>query len=281
MNHSKVILTHLSESIPSQPVMHIPSTVIQKLHIPTTYPLELQLMDEIQPIFYQLKQTKSNAVLIDNSLAEQLGFPDQCQIKLLYSAKSNKLFFGPVLAILVSSISRTHPPCAKLNAFCEEVIVYARSRHIFAYVTTIEELLKEGKTIYGWTFTKNRWVEQKCPFPQVVYNRVGSRRVERSAQFKALKEKLENRNTRMFNQTFLNKWEVYDQLRKDQKLNPFLPKTHLFGPLALKSMLESYPVVFIKPIHGSLGRGIYRIARKYGRFQLEYTTPGGQTYTLI
>src|SRR5690606_33422972 len=80
-----------------------------------------------------------------------------------------------------------------------------------------------------------------------------------------------------FNKTFLNKWAVYQALSRNSKIIPYLPKTKLFqNQLVLKGMMQAYPVLLIKPIHGAMGRGIFRLSRSWTGYELQYSATEGQ-----
>lgn len=71
--------------------------------------------------------------------------------------------------------------------------------------------------------------------------------------------------TEVFNEKYLNKTEVFEALRKDSSLHGYLPESYLFKNYQmLKSMASRHPVLFLKPITGSLGKGIIRIRREPG-----------------
>lgn len=78
-----------------------------------------------------------------------------------------------------------------------------------------------NRTIYGYTFipaTRNRghWIRKNFPFPDVVYNRIRSRIIEKqSAIIQLLKKFDQDTHIKLFNTRFLDKWEVYEALAKD------------------------------------------------------------------
>ncbi|WP_202081371.1 YheC/YheD family protein [Caldalkalibacillus salinus] len=277
MSEMNITITHTPNKLERFPTLQIPQTILKKLSIPSDQPISLNIAGDQQKITCCSTSSKSSQISMDQQLANALGIPDESRVKIGYTQQTQQLKIGPVLAILVSTISKNNPPYGKLNKFFQEVIVYARSRHILAYVISVEQLLKGERNVTGWTFYKNKWCEITCPYPHVVYNRIGTRRVERSNQFTDLKEKLSHRQVQLFNATFLNKWEVYEKL-SDRKLQNHLPKTQVFGPLALKTFVEQYPAVFVKPVNGSLGNGIYRINRTPFGFASHYTTKNGQIF---
>ncbi|MDQ0338070.1 glutathione synthase/RimK-type ligase-like ATP-grasp enzyme [Caldalkalibacillus uzonensis] len=183
----------------------------------------------------------------------------------------------PVLAVLVSSTVKTEPPFGEMNLFFQEVIYFAERRRMMAYIVTLQDLAPLSLPILGWTYHNGKWHRRYFPVPDVVYNRIPSRKIERSSMYQRLKQELEERNIPLFNQTFLNKWTVHHHLSKVDQLKPFLPETHRFdGKASLAMMLSKYPTVFLKPVHGSLGRGIYKIKRLRTGFTSEYSTLNGE-----
>jgi glutathione synthase/RimK-type ligase-like ATP-grasp enzyme len=276
MNHAQVTISHHSNPLSSLPVVSLSSCVLKKLEVPTDLPLRLSFSNHHSQVVCKENNAKTNMMQIDERIAKQIGIPEQCALHLSYNPHTQDLMLGPVFAVLVSGLSKANPPFSVFNTFCEEVLRFARHRHVFAYITTLKELFKAEGTVKGWTYTQNRWEKVECPYPQVVYNRISSRKIENTSTYTEIKKRMSEKKIHLFNQTFLNKWEVYERLKEDKELLSHLPRTHMFGPLTLKTMIEQCPVVFIKPIHGSLGRGIYRVSRKINGFESQYTTPNGQ-----
>lgn len=79
----------------------------------------------------------------------------------------------------------------------------------------------------------------------------------------------------LFYQRFLNKWQAHQLLRERPAVAPHLPETHLLEEgEQLLDLLQRYPTAYIKPIDGSLGKGIMRVepaARR--RLKLRYVSP--------
>jgi glutathione synthase/RimK-type ligase-like ATP-grasp enzyme len=276
MIHAQVTISHYSNTLSSLPVVTMSSSVLKKLEVPTDLPLRLSFSNYQAQVVCQGNNANTNMMQVDERLAKQLGIPEQCALHLSYHPYTQELRIGPVFAVLVSGLSKANPPFSVFNTFCQEVLHFARHRHVFAYITTLKELFKAEGTVKGWTFTNNGWKKIECPYPQVVYNRISSRKIENTNTYTEIKKRMSEQKVHLFNQTFLNKWEVCVKLKEDRELLPHLPRTHMFGPLTLKSMIEQFSVVFIKPIHGSLGRGIYRVSRTINGFESQYTTPNGQ-----
>ncbi|HLO02712.1 MAG TPA: YheC/YheD family protein [Symbiobacteriaceae bacterium] len=79
----------------------------------------------------------------------------------------------------------------------------------------------------------------------------------------------------LFFQRFLNKWQAHQLLRQDEAIAPHLPETHLLEEgEQLLDLLDRYPTAYIKPINGSLGKGIMRVEpATRRRLKLRYVSP--------
>jgi glutathione synthase/RimK-type ligase-like ATP-grasp enzyme len=64
-----------------------------------------------------------------------------------------------------------------------------------------------------------------------------------------------------FNDRFLSKWEVYEQLTEEPKLDSYIPETKLFSKKHFFDLAQKYDTLFVKPIHGSQGRNIIKVNR--------------------
>lgn len=101
--------------------------------------------------------------------------------------------------------------------------------------------------------------------PNVVYNRLTSRKLENlQAVQHFMSEVKEKHGAGVFNEKkYLNKKnEVFDALNNERGLHKYLPESHMLQSYAvLKEMMSKYDSVFLKPITGSLGKGIIRVSR--------------------
>jgi glutathione synthase/RimK-type ligase-like ATP-grasp enzyme len=280
MNQIKVTISHSSEDSPtSLSMISIPNSILKKLKVPTELPLRFRFSNRLHTVVCKANHSSTQELLLDKELAERLCIPNHIRLHLSYHRESRELRLSPIFAVLINQLSASNPPFSKLTPFCKELLHFANQRHTLAYVVTLKEILKEKESVTGWYYANNKWKKEEFPLPQVIYNRIGSRKIENTSTFTELKQKMVKKNIFLFNQTFLNKWDVHTALQGSKQLSVHLPHTHLFeGPLTLKTMVEKYNVVFIKPIHGSLGRGIYRIQKIPQGFQSQYTTLNGQIH---
>src|SRR5690606_18897595 len=124
--------------------------------------------------------------------------------------------------------------------------------------------------------SKGGWTRKIVPLPDVVYNRVTNRRIERSPAMQALKERFVRRNIPIFNWNFYDKWQIYNILQNEPEVSRYVPESYVDpSPEQIRKMLEKHKFVYLKPTAGSLGKGIYRITHLPGRgYYVRYRNAG-------
>jgi hypothetical protein len=174
---------------------------------------------------------------------------------------------------VVTEISETNETVhfGSIHDFCIELAEYAKQKGILLYVTSLSSYT--GNERLGYVWENNNWLKIPVPEAACIYNRIHSRKTEHSAKFQDFVQHLQKNSIPMFNQRFLNKWEVYRILSDYEYLRPFLPETQILtSKQTLEQFLAQYETVFVKPIHGSQGRKIFRIQKIEDSFQLDYST---------
>ncbi|WP_199426292.1 YheC/YheD family endospore coat-associated protein [Thermaerobacillus caldiproteolyticus] len=158
-----------------------------------------------------------------------------------------------------------------IHEFCQELAYYSQKQQVMLYVTSLPMYLENDRQGYCWI--DGKWQQISVPRAHVIYNRIHSRKTEHSCLFEQLVKKVKDEHIPMFNHRFLHKWEVHQLLSNYHYLQPYLPKTELLTTKTiLDDFLEQFPVAFIKPIHGSQGRNIFRIEKTETDFRLDYST---------
>jgi len=124
-----------------------------------------------------------------------------------------------------------------------------------------------------------RWSKGRIPPPQVVYDQIYNRAAER--RYLADRTRLIKLTGGLyFNPYYLNKHTIHKNLQTIKTISPHLPETQILQKANdIKTMMSKYHQLYIKPVNGSLGRGIIRLSRVSGRFKLE-TGKGKFSYAL-
>lgn len=68
----------------------------------------------------------------------------------------------------------------------------------------------------------------------------------------------------------IGKMKKHIEMMQVPELRPYLPKTYWFSREKARKLLKLYSTIFIKPNHGSQGKGIIRVQKKQGVFEVCY-----------
>lgn len=179
---------------------------------------------------------------------------------------------SPIIAVLteVTFSENNEPSFGRVHGFCEELCRLVTSSGGLFYVFSLKDFTKEG--ISGYYYVEDSWKKSKLPAPDVIYNRIPSRRTERGKRYTAFLELTKKLDIKVFNHRFLSKWEVHEWLYKRINLQPFLPEACLFSEKSLRNMLAIYKEVFAKPLCGSQGRGIIKITSQKDQLLISFSS---------
>ncbi len=213
----------------------------------------IKLGDKQARVSILFKQKLSAEIIISEKVADDLRVPkNQVKLQFYVNKKDATIVLGPILMIWtdVSSNDLSSP----FFDFCKEVMTEGQNKGIFAFVQVKNQTA-------GLFWSDGGWQESaRIPAPDVIYNRIHSRKYEKSSLFSSIKSQW--KNAIIFNDHFLNKWVIHELLFTDIEIRKFLPKTHLLDLTQLLSTLADYPKAYLKPVNGSQGRGICFIDRQ-------------------
>lgn len=205
------------------------------------------------------------AIRMSEALANRFGLHHGVHLCLQYKPSTRTITIGPLIGVLVSRVYTRTPdrPFGAMTAFCRELTDACDQFGGFVFFFTPGDLRGGGSTVSGWCHA-GRWIKRLFPVPDVIYNRLTSRKLEnRPSVQQFMKEAKLRYGAAVFNEKYLNKSEVFQSLRGVSSLHHLLPESHLFKNYAmLKAMCRKYSIVFLKPVTGSLGKGIIKIARQ-------------------
>lgn len=202
-----------------------------------------------------------NKVSINKNIARNLKLPAGSYLGYYSSPRS--IYLGPVVGVLTTAIKRGQkPPTGKVGRLFKEMVIFGRKNGVFIYLFGTQTDVSHGQ-IRGFTLDKEgNWYSGVFPQPDIVYNRIRFRKIEAKPGVQKLLNDLHNRQqVFVFNSRFLDKWEVYQALRKHHHIKTLLPETMPYSLSSMQAGLQVYPEMFLKPKHGSIGKGIIKIAR--------------------
>lgn len=106
-----------------------------------------------------------------------------------------------------------------------------------------------------------QWTRKWRSFPNLIFDRC---RIQRTHRFEQLRQFRSRYGHLIFlNRPLRNKWTIHKILSKDSRFKSYMPATRMIeGSHDVSDMLRKYPLLYLKPINGTGGRGILRIERK-------------------
>jgi len=127
-------------------------------------------------------------------------------------------------------------------------------------VFTPEDVEETTKSIRAWFWDKpsGRWTGKRVRFPDIIYDRC---RFQRTFRFQLLRKfRNDYPELRYMSRPLPHKWGIHQVLYKSKRVRPYLPETVQYqSHNTLLRMLDTYKLLYVKPIDGTGGRGILRV----------------------
>lgn len=264
MGQAKIQIQILpDEQMPKTTHMVLSQALAKRLALETNEVI-LQFGSLMVPTSLALLPSNSSLIRICSSHASRLLLTNHQTLNAHFDPLSRRLSLGPLLGIMINVYpqSDSTQPFGEITRFLEECVHAGHSYGIQTYVFAPENIHLEKKKISAWSKLEGRWQLKEQPFPNIIYNRITSRRVEQEAHLQSVLQQLKERfQISLFNEKFLDKWEVHQLLVQEPHIRHMLPETHYFHIRTLHKMLQRYPLLYLKPVNGSLGSGIIRLIR--------------------
>lgn len=258
---------HFSQQ--SNKVIHLSSPLIKQLKLTGKKSVDLKLGNDV--ITAEIKSLKrpGNHLYLSQGVRHAIKVPKAGNVYVLTTG-DNEVQIGPLVGILSDGDQRSLlAPFGPRTGFIKQIIrTGERKAYLFGF--TPNDINWQRETVNGYFLNEQgAWYRKIVPLPDVVYNRLPSRRAETSASISLLRERFVRRRIPFFNWSFLNKADVYKLLDNDPEALAHLPESHSDpSPDKIKELLEKHHFLYFKPTAGSLGVGIYRLTyhQKRGYF---------------
>ncbi|WP_027092054.1 YheC/YheD family protein [Cohnella thermotolerans] len=285
MSTPKIDVQVISSGYLPEDVLMLGESVIKQAKIPVQQQLVLQFGSFRQHVSVA-SVSRYEGMRVNQTLARKMGLLSGAPLRLQYRSASRTIALGPLIGVLVSRDDPDQPdkPFGGITMFCRELAETCRNQGAYVYFFTPSAIHSDLKNVEGWVYQAGGWRRTTMPAPDVVNNRLTSRKLENRPIVQQFIAEIKRKyGAAVFNEKFLDKSEVFEALGRDASLQRYLPESHsLRNYTMLKSMCSRYPVVFLKPVRGSLGKGIIRLSRLGAEgWQASFTTVSGtrkQTY---
>ncbi|UVI31883.1 YheC/YheD family endospore coat-associated protein [Paenibacillus spongiae] len=277
MLKSKIAVQVISSGILPEDAVMLGEAYLKQWKIPLGQPVTLKF-GALRQFVKVVPVEKFDGMRIGQSLARRMGIYANTSLRLQYRSDSATLAIGPLIGVLISrdDPSMRDKPFGSITMFCKELVDACVAQGAHVYFFTPNHIEGNFNTVEGWVYADG-WRKASVPAPDVVNNRLTSRKLENKPSVQHFLKEVKSRyNTVVFNEKFLDKPEVFEALKRDAALVKYLPESHVLRNYTLlKSMCSRYHTVFLKPVRGSLGKGIIRISKDGDHYQAHFATVGG------
>jgi glutathione synthase/RimK-type ligase-like ATP-grasp enzyme len=176
------------------------------------------------------------------------------------------------LGILVTEKSRT-PPFTKMRYY-EYLSTFGNKCGLQVFVFTPGQIHWEVGRVTGYMYNSHdkRWMKVLVPLPDLIYDRCFFHNRKSYLVYRLQINLLRRRrNIQFLGYGLKGKWQVNELLASDPELMLYLPRTEkLLGRATIKSWLNEYGELFLKPLGGSQGRNVMYIRKPLNQDTLYY-----------
>ncbi|PWV90566.1 YheC/D-like protein [Paenibacillus cellulosilyticus] len=251
-------LCNVQFSEQSDRVVYLSNPVLKSLDGQKTVHIKLgkeSITAKVKPL-----KRSGNYMYLSAGVRQSIRVPKSGNVYLLQGS-GNELQLGPLVGVLCDSGFRSDTmPFGSRTSYIRQLL-RAGEKKAYLFAFTPRDVNWQQETINGYFLNgSGGWIRRVVPLPDVVYNRLPSRRAETTAAIVNFRERFIKRNIPFFNWTFFNKSDVYKLLDNDVEALKHLPDSvSRPTPEKIKEMLEKHQFLYFKPTGGSLGIGIYRL----------------------
>lgn len=242
-----------------QRVVYVSGSLMKSLNLSGKKNIRLRLGRDAIPAMIKPIKRSGKHLFLASGVKSAIRVPKTGGI-YLRNLQNNEVQLGPLVGVLSDGPTASASPFGSRTGFIKQLLREGANRcYIFAF--TPRDIDWQQERVNGYFLTESGRFERKLvPLPDVVYNRLPSRRAEVSPAINQLRERFIRKRIPFFNWGFFNKSDVYRLLENDGAANRYVPETHN-GPSSetIREMLDRHHFVYYKPSAGSLGHGIYRL----------------------
>ncbi|WP_018133367.1 YheC/YheD family endospore coat-associated protein [Effusibacillus pohliae] len=222
-------------------------------------------------------------VSVSQDIVRDLRLPDG---PITWKANRSGIRFGPFVAVYSRYTGSREKPFGTITRLLQDMTSIARELHIPLYITPIGGLDRERRTVAGWSYDERSatWREGEYPWPDVCMKKTILLPPELKSVAKQEFHQLQVSGVKMFYRPLESKLAVHRMLAKDPAIAPYLPQTRkLRSARDVFDMLQSFPVLYLKPAQGTQGRDVYRVSRhpEAGKVRMQIQQAGGTRRVIV
>jgi len=241
-------------------VVYVSNALMKTLKLTGKKSIHLRLGRVSIPATMKPIKKSGKHLYLTTGLRNSIRIPNSGNVYLL-NTNTDEVQIGPLIGVLSDASVRTSTsPFGSRTEFIKTLLREGNKKGFF-FAFAPRDINWVDDTVLGYFLNDSgAWTRKTVPLPDVVYNRLPSRRAETGTTIGTLRDRFIKRKIPFFNWSFFNKSDVYELLKDDEEANQYVPES-VMGPTAekVKEMLEKHQFLYYKPTAGSLGIGIYRL----------------------
>lgn len=185
----------------------------------------------------------------------------------LAAIETSRVTMAPTIGILCNVAWNTRQGKLKTTKQLlglEKMVRAGEEAGALCFLFRLRDVNTQTGQVKGYRLIERKWSQVLLPLPDVIYDQVVSRKLERSAEYKERRNQLASLyGRRFFNNGFFDKWQIHQWLVADAATKKHVPATIRYSRVAeAVRFISRHPTTFLKPLHGSLGLGIVRLMRQ-------------------
>ncbi len=238
--------------------------------------VNVKLGRETVPAIVRTIKRKGNHVYLSAGLRRSVRIPKSGSVYVA-GDEGDEIQLGPLIGVLTDGARSAAAPFGDRTGFVRQLLRLGQKKAYF-FAFTPRDINWQQEKVNAWFLDGGGgWIRRVVPLPDVVYNRLPSRRAETTVPITSLRERFLRKRIPFFNWSFFNKSDVYKLLDNDPEALRHLPES-VNNPSAerIRELLEKHHFLYYKPTAGSLGIGIYRLTYHPRRgYFVRYRRNGG------
>jgi glutathione synthase/RimK-type ligase-like ATP-grasp enzyme len=201
------------------------------------------ISEQLENSFQNPLSVQLSSCLFDNLLIKESS------IYQMYD-RENVIYIGPVIGFLLGE-QHYYYHHRRLQEITDAMGAYEKVGGLFIAFSHCS-ISWEEDCLYGlyFNYQLKKWQYDKLPLPSVVYRRGFNERNN------FINEAFDHVNWKVFNAVKVDKWKLYNELKKHRVFETYLPETALLTAENVGLFLKKYSKVILKPNKLSRGRGI-------------------------
>ncbi|MBJ6362057.1 YheC/YheD family protein [Paenibacillus sp. GCM10012307] len=239
-------------------VVYLSQPLIKQLKLTGKKSIHLKLGKEVIAAAIRPIKKTGNHLYLSSGVRQSIRIPKSGSVYVTSSGE-DELQLGPLVGVLTDSGGGSSPFGAR-TGFIRQLLKLGEKKAFF-FAFTPRDINWQNETVNGHFLNpQGGWYRKIVPLPDVVYNRLPSRKAETTSSIQSLRERFIRKKIPFFNWSFFNKSDVYKLLEGDAEAQQHMPESvNNPEPEKIKELLEKHQFVYYKPTAGSLGNGIYRL----------------------